>query len=82
MPMTLMGRVTAARLPRHLEASGFVLIKKPPAAQPSCGRIRPQPGHISPSTPRRKSEPLWTSHATNGLPFIVQRNGLAIVVLK
>jgi hypothetical protein len=44
MPMTLMGRVTAARLPRHLEASGFVLIKKPPAAQPSAGGYGPSPG--------------------------------------
>ena len=33
-------------------------------------------------TPRRKSEPSWTSHATSGLPFIVQRNGFAIVALK
>ena len=34
------------------------------------------------STPRRKSQPAWSSHATSGLPFIVQRNGFAMVALK
>jgi len=34
------------------------------------------------STPRRRSQPALASYATNGLPFIVQRNGFAIVALK
>jgi len=34
------------------------------------------------STCRCKSGPAWGSQAANGLPFIVQRNGFAIVALK
>jgi hypothetical protein len=30
-----MARITAARLVRHLEASGFVLMKRPPGAAPT-----------------------------------------------
>ncbi len=33
----VMARVTAERLVRHLEASGFVLMKRPPIAAPSVG---------------------------------------------
>lgn len=42
---TLMARITAERLVAHLERSGFVLMKRPPA-----------PGHQSPST-RRSAAP-------------------------
>jgi hypothetical protein len=31
----MMARITAERLVRHLEASGFVLMKRPPNAQPT-----------------------------------------------
>jgi hypothetical protein len=31
----LMARITAERLVRHLEASGFVLMKRPPGVAPS-----------------------------------------------
>jgi hypothetical protein len=31
----MMARITAERLVRHLEASGFVLMKRPPSAQPT-----------------------------------------------
>lgn len=34
----VMARVTAERLVRHLEASGFVLMKRPPIAAPEIGR--------------------------------------------
>jgi hypothetical protein len=34
------------------------------------------------STSRRRSEPAWVSHAASGLPFMVQRNDLAMVALK
>jgi hypothetical protein len=33
-----MARITADRLVRHLEQSGFVLMKKPPAMAPSVSR--------------------------------------------
>jgi hypothetical protein len=32
-----MARITAARLVRHLEASGFILMKRPPGAAPTTG---------------------------------------------
>ena len=35
-----MARITAARLVRHLERSGFVLMKKPPATAHSTGSRR------------------------------------------
>ena len=34
-----MGRITAERLVKHLEASGFVVMKKPPVAAPTTMRI-------------------------------------------
>lgn len=37
-----MGRITAERLVRHLELSGFVVMKKPPAAAPD-DRIHARP---------------------------------------
>ena len=33
-----MARITAERLVQHLERSGFVLMKRPPAAPPSTSR--------------------------------------------
>jgi hypothetical protein len=33
-----MGRITAERLVRHLEQSGFLVMKRPPAAAPMVGR--------------------------------------------
>ena len=35
-----MARITAARLVRHLEASGFILMKRPPGAAPTTGGMR------------------------------------------
>ena len=35
----MMARITAERLVRHLEASGFVLMKRPGAAAPSATRL-------------------------------------------
>jgi hypothetical protein len=35
-----MAKITAARLVRHLERSGFVLMKKPPATAHSTGSRR------------------------------------------
>jgi hypothetical protein len=35
----MMARITAERLVRHLEASGFVLMKRPPSAQPTTSRM-------------------------------------------
>jgi hypothetical protein len=37
---------------------------------------------VSAGTPRRKSEPSWTCHATSDFPFIAQRKGFATVALK
>jgi hypothetical protein len=34
-----MGRITAERLVQHLEASGFVVMKKPPAAAPTTSNM-------------------------------------------
>ncbi|WP_428539207.1 hypothetical protein [Rhodopila sp.] len=36
-----MARITAERLIRHLQRSGFVLMKRPPAPPPSSGRLMP-----------------------------------------
>jgi hypothetical protein len=36
-----MARITADRLVRHLEMSGFVVMKKPPAAAPTTGSQMP-----------------------------------------
>jgi hypothetical protein len=36
-----MARITAERLVRHLEASGFVLMKRAPGAAPATGERRP-----------------------------------------
>ncbi len=53
-----------------------------------CSTIRQLPhrtmrvGIAGPRTPRRKSQPALASHATSGFPFMVQRNGFAIVALK
>jgi hypothetical protein len=38
----VMARITAERIVRHLEASGFVLMKRPPAADPTVTRHLPQ----------------------------------------
>ena len=38
----VMARVTAERLLRHLEASGFVLMKRPPGTAPSTGGYEPR----------------------------------------
>jgi hypothetical protein len=40
----MMARMTAARLVRHLEASGFVLMKRPPSAQPTTSGMPPSVG--------------------------------------
>ena len=37
---------------------------------------------VNQTTPCRRSQPALARYATNGLPFIVQRNGFAIVALK
>jgi hypothetical protein len=37
----MMARITAERLVRHLEASGFVLMKGPPRAAPTTGGMPP-----------------------------------------
>jgi hypothetical protein len=37
----LMAQITAERLVRHLERSGFVLMKKPPAGAPTDDKSRP-----------------------------------------
>lgn len=37
----VMARITAERLVRHLEASGFVLMKRPPRAAPTTSRMPP-----------------------------------------
>jgi hypothetical protein len=37
-----MARITAARLVRHLERSGFVLMKRPPAAPPTTAGHMPR----------------------------------------
>lgn len=37
-----MARITADRLVRHLEASGFVLMRRPPGAAPAVGTVPPQ----------------------------------------
>jgi hypothetical protein len=34
-----MGRITAERLVKHLEASGFVVMKKPPSEAPTTTRM-------------------------------------------
>jgi hypothetical protein len=39
-----MARITADRLVQHLERSGFVLMKRPPAPAHSSGRMRPEVG--------------------------------------
>jgi hypothetical protein len=39
---TAMARITAARLVRHLERSGFVLMKRPPAAPPTTAGHMPR----------------------------------------
>jgi hypothetical protein len=39
-----MARITAARLVRHLEASGFVLMKRPPGATPTTSGMPPSTG--------------------------------------
>jgi hypothetical protein len=39
----LMANITAERLVRHLEASGFVLMKRPPAAPPTTAGMLPGP---------------------------------------
>jgi hypothetical protein len=36
-----MARITAERLVRHLERSGFVLMKRPPEAAPAIGGMPP-----------------------------------------
>ena len=46
------------------------------------GVKRPDEGSIREDARRRKTEPALASHAASGLPFIVQRNGFAIVALK
>jgi hypothetical protein len=33
----MMAKITAERLVKHLEVSGFVLMKRPPGAAPSVG---------------------------------------------
>jgi hypothetical protein len=40
----IMAKITADRLVRHLEASGFVLMKRPPGAQPTTAVMPPSPG--------------------------------------
>jgi hypothetical protein len=35
----VMARITADRLVQHLEASGFVVMKKPPATAPTTGNM-------------------------------------------
>jgi hypothetical protein len=35
----VMARITAERLVRHLEASGFVVMKKPPGAAPATSHM-------------------------------------------
>jgi len=42
-----MARITAERLVRHLERSGFVLMKAPGGAAPSTSRMPPPPGRDS-----------------------------------
>jgi hypothetical protein len=37
---TLMARITADRLVRHLERSGFVLMKRPPGAAPTTETVQ------------------------------------------
>jgi hypothetical protein len=37
---TLMARITADRLVRHLERSGFVLLKRPPGAAPTTENVQ------------------------------------------
>jgi hypothetical protein len=37
----MMARITAERLVQHLEASGFVVLKRPPAAAPNTSRMPP-----------------------------------------
>ena len=41
---TLMARITAERLVRHLKRSGFVLMKAPSAAAPTTARMPEAPG--------------------------------------
>lgn len=41
----LMARIAAERLVKHLERSGFVVMKKPPAAAPTTSRMPAPPGH-------------------------------------
>ena len=36
-----MGRITAERLVQHLEASGFVVMKKPPTSAPTTANMPP-----------------------------------------
>lgn len=40
----VMARITAERLVRHLDASGFVLMKRPPAVAPTTRQMPPQAG--------------------------------------
>ena len=37
----MMARITAERLVQHLEASGFVVMKRPPAAAPNTSSMPP-----------------------------------------
>jgi hypothetical protein len=43
----VMARITADRLVRHLERSGFVVMKKPAAASPTTSHM-PSPGQTPP----------------------------------
>jgi hypothetical protein len=39
----IMAKITAERLVKHLEASGFVLMKRPPADAPTTSHMPPSP---------------------------------------
>jgi hypothetical protein len=39
-----MGRITAERLLQHLEASGFVVMKRPPGGAPTTSHMPPSSG--------------------------------------
>ena len=41
---TMLARITAKRLKQHPEASGFVLMKRPPRAAPTTGGMPPGRG--------------------------------------
>jgi hypothetical protein len=79
----LRGRVFAIAC-GYPDANDLSDLRKDPAFKLACGRL-PESGddlHSQPTTPRRKSQPALACHATSGFPFIVQRNGFAIVALK